>query len=494
MQRMVKRCIGIDIGSSYLCAVQIARTAGEFHIEKTFCVQIRRSTDSPTDLLRQLYSRYGFDKRASAAVSMPHEAVFFRNLEIDSAGLEKIRARDWSALEHNFPIEPDKIVAQVYSYNPLPDGKHSVLIAAADRMLLRERLNLFLEAKLHLGLIEAPIFAVNSAVEINHPESVKDQAIIAYIDEHYLTLAVVKDGDILLIRSIPIVAGSDGDSGSVQELVAELLSRETQITWRKVFGTDVEQDTKVYLATTNNISGYLAALIEENLRCQAVIIDYCSKVKSSLEHQEDLPMCVAEGLALRVLAPEQTKGINFLDEGKEDKKNTIDLKKELGVCGLLVCAIVVFSIVGLFVRLSRLEADYSRIKNKTTEIFAATVPDEKIVNPLVQLEQKLNSFQRDSQLFASLSPTSLAPLDVLQRISKNIPSKANVEVDDILIAADIVRINGTSDSFKSVYQWQQILEKVPGFTFVDVENEQKQSESGIVQFTMLLSSSMQELK
>jgi Tfp pilus assembly protein PilN len=112
---------------------------------------------------------------------------------------------------------------------------------------------------------------------------------------------------------------------------------------------------------------------------------------------------------------------------------------------------------------------------------------------LAQLEQKLESFHRDSRLFASLSPAALTPLDFLQEISNHNPSQANIEVDDILIVDNTVRINGTCNSFESVYQWQRLLEKATYFTSVDVEDVQKQS-NNIVSFTMLLSSSIEELK
>lgn len=82
---------------------------------------------------------------------------------------------------------------------------------------------------------------------------------------------------------------------------------------------------------------------------------------------------------MRVLAPEQTKGINFLEADKADAKPALNLKKELVVCATLIGAIAVFSLVGLFVRLSHLETDYARIKNKTTELFKATLPEEKII-------------------------------------------------------------------------------------------------------------------
>ncbi|MBW7990535.1 MAG: hypothetical protein FVQ84_11035 [Planctomycetes bacterium] len=492
---MVKRCIGIDIGASCLCAVQVVRTDEGFCVEKAFGTQIRRSTDSPEEMLRLLFNRYGFDRRAEVAISMPHDTVFFRNLKTDSVGLEQIREGNWFALEHNFPVGAEKIVAQVYSYNPTPDGKYSVLTAASTRQSLYERLNIFTEAKLRPGLVEAAIFAVHSTVAVNHPEIMAGQAIIAYIDGYYLTLAIIRDNDIVVVRSIPVITESEDDIKSIQKQMAHVISREAQITWRKVFGTDIEQNTKIYLITTGQTSDYLVVKIGKKLRSETIVVDCYATVENLSRNMVDIPVCVAEGLALRVLAPEQTKGINFLEADKTDAAPALNLRKEFVFCATLICAIAVFLLVGLFTRLSHLEAAYARVKNETTEIFKTTLPDEKnIVNPLAQLEQKIESFRRDSRLFASLSDSGLSPLDALYKISVSSPLPENIKVDDILIGADTARINGTCDSFEPVYQWQQLLQEDPGFTFVDVKYIEKQSKSGLVEFTMLLSLSTEEPK
>jgi len=145
----------------------------------------------------------------------------------------------------------------------------------------------------------------------------------------------------------------------------------------------------------------------------------------------------------------------------------------------------------LFVRLSYMEADYARIKNQLKDVFHAALPQEKnVVNPVVQLEQKLESFRKDYQLFASFYPAALGPLEVLHSISVTAPSQANLKVDDLLIGADTISIKGTCDSFESVYQWQRLLQEVPGFKLVDVQNVQKEPKSGAVRFTILLSSAM----
>jgi len=495
---MIRRCIGIDIGPSHLRAVQISRAGGQFHIEKVFSAPTRRSTDSPSEILRSLTGRFGFDRRADVAISMPNDAVFFRNLETDFAGLEQIRAVNSSALEHDFPIQPDEIIAQVCSYRPgkdvpagLPGEKWSVLSAAVARASLYERLKILDEAKMHPRLVEAPIFAIHAAVMVNHPEIMTGQAIIAYIDECHLILAVTGDGDILVVRNIPIVAaGADSGNSLLQKQIAGLLSREAQVSWQRVFGNEIGREIKVYLVTTD-ASDYLQSLIEESLHCQTTIVDPYARVKTPADYKADFPICVAEGLALRVLAPERTKGINFLAAGIADIKPKLDLKKELVTCAALIGAITVVWLIGLFVRLSLLEANYARIKNQIRDVFQTALPQEKnVVNPLVQLEQKLESFRKDYQLFASFYPAALGPLEVLRSISVNTPSQADLTVDEMLIGTDTISIKGTCDSFESVYQWQRLLQEVPGFKLVDVQNVQKEPKSGAVRFTILLSSAM----
>ncbi len=505
---MVKRCIGIDIGSSCLRAVQVSRTGEHFNIEKVFSIQTRRDSDSPPEILRSLTSKYGFDRRADVAVSMPNDAVFYRNLETDVTGLEQIcglskrdpkrekeHLQTQSVLEHNFPIEPDEIVAQVCSYRQPLGDKYSVLVAAVKRASLHERMNILAEAKIHPNLVEAAIFAVHSAVAVNHPEIMTGQAIIAYIDESYLTLAVLENNSILLVRNIPTVSCSDNNVDSAQEHIAEVLSREVEITWQKVFGGAIQEDTKIYLVSKGNVSNDLEATIAESLSCQTTIVDSYEKVECSAQGDGDTEISLAKGLALRVLAPDRTAGINFRQADTANVKPTLDRKKELITCAILMAAIAVVSLLGLFVRLSYLERKYAHIKNEITQVFQAALPEEtNIVSPLKQLEQELQSLRKDYRLFAPLAPTDSRPLDVLRNITLNTPSQGNVKIDDLLITTESVRLRGTCNSFESVYQWQRLLQKTPGFTLVDVQDVQKDPKGDAIHFTILISSAIQEQK
>jgi Tfp pilus assembly PilM family ATPase len=513
---MVKRCIGIDIGPVYVRAVQIVGASGGFRIEKAFSTQTRRASDSLPEILRGLFAKFGFDRRAAVAVSMPYDGVFFRILQTDAAGLDSfprqaarpIRGGS-SALENSFPIPPEQIVAHVCSYHQSSDGKYSVLTAAVSRESLNERLEVLAGAKIHPQLVDAPIFAAYSTVAINHPEIRTGRAVIVDVDESCLTLAVTSDNEFLIVRNIRIAIASGEDpagwaqpslAGDGQRLVdsnrdtlAEIISREARITWHRVFGTAIEPNTGVFLITADADPVYLKSLVEQALDCCVTVVDPSAAVEAAPDQKTDPSTCVAEGLALRLIAPDQTKGINFLDVDSDDKKVPINVKRELLTHTALAAAIIVFLLVGLFVQLRRLEAAYADVKDRIQETFRAALPEEQnIVSPLAQLEQKLESFRKDCQLFDSFYPTGMRPLQILRTITANAPGKP-LDVDDLLIAGDSVRIIGACDSFESVYEWQRLLQQVPGFGQVDVD-AQKRPQTGVVQFTMLIPLAMQEHK
>jgi Tfp pilus assembly PilM family ATPase len=488
-----KRCIGIHISPSHLRAVQVARSGEQFCIEKVFIAKTRRSTDSPPNLLKSLVTKQEFDRRADIAVSMPHGAVFFRSFETDAAGLEQIRADGSSVMKHNLPIPPDEIIAQVCSFRKLPPEKYSVLVAAASKTSLLERLSILDEAKMSPTLVETPVLAMYSTVVVNHPEIIDGTVIIASICEPNLTLAVSQNNKILIVRNIPIVPGTPADVDFDREQVAELLANEVEITWRKRFGGEMDQDTTIYLAAGSYDADDLKAMLEANLNCKVTIVDPYVRVKRSPQCNGDTALWIAEGLALRVLASDQTTGINFLEAGSAKPQAQKNLRKELAKCAALIAAIAIVWLVGLFIRLSHLEAKNSQMQNEIKEIFHRTLPEEtNIVNPLVQLEQKLQSLKTDQTLFGS--GTDVGPLEVLRIVTVRVPAEANIKIEDMLINAKAARFTGTAQSSKSVDNWRHLLQEVPQFSTVDVQDIQRSSESGLVHFTMLVSLTATEQK
>jgi Tfp pilus assembly protein PilN len=121
------------------------------------------------------------------------------------------------------------------------------------------------------------------------------------------------------------------------------------------------------------------------------------------------------------------------------------------------------------------------------------VPEEQnVVDPVAQLQQRLDAFRKESKTLASLNSGQPGPLEILYALSRSTPTTGALELQEILRAADSVRITGSCDSYATFSQWQQLLKGIPGLRVDDVPRTTKDPRSGRVQF--LISLSMRENK
>ncbi len=485
---MVKKSIGIDIGRYHVRAVQMTRTTDGFRIERTFERHTRRSTDSPVEILRGLTGTHGFDRKAEVVASLPHHAVFFADAQIDAAAMKKLGESDTSILKDSFPIPAEETICQVCSVRPLANEDHSVLVAATSSNLLQEELNLLNEAHIRPTIVDTAMTAAHTATIVNHPEAGQGIALLCCVDEALLSLAVTQDGAILMVRNIPIALPRGYDPDVLARQVTDVLSREIDITWRKLFGTEPDETLRVYLIGAPETAELLATTIESEVDCQMTVVDPYAHVEPPTRTEAGFPACVAEGLALRLLLPQPSGRINFLAPYLTRNRPSVNLRRELAICGILAAAVVVVWTIGLFIQRAHLESQYDRVKTQQRNLFRQTVPEEKnIVNPLAQLQQKLDAFRDESAMLTSFQPGRLTALEVLQLLSAHGPADGSLQLDDLFIAADSARVTGSCTSSAAVFDWQRILEDVPGIEIADGPNPEKDAQTGKVRFTLSLS-------
>ncbi len=484
---MIKRSIGIEITSNQLCAAQMSRSAGQFCIEKLHVAPMRRASDLPVDIIKSLFIQRGFNKRADVAISMSNDAVFFRNIETDLAGLEQVRRlhitgqnsspiQTPSFLEHNFPIKPEELVVQICSSHPLQNGKYSALVAAVAKTSLQERLDILANAKAHAALVEAPIFAVYATATVNHPELITSNAVIAFVGQSQLTLAVAKDGKVQIVQNVPITSCSDN-------AVTEVLSREVKAVWQKVFASEISRDAYVYIATARQFSDEFKSMICQSINSRIIFMDLASNIAGAAKYKTPPAVCVAQGLALRLLAPDKTSGLNFLDTASPSQPAP-GVKNELITCAVLVLVIGIVWLTNLFLRLAHLETAHAQIASEMNSVFNRALPDEKnIVNAAAQMQQKLDSLRTDYTNITSIGAGEVDTLKIFQIIANSVPQDV-ITLDEMVITTESVRLSGTSQSFEAVYNWQRTLKDVPNFSSVDVRDIQKQTQNKSVRFTI----------
>ncbi len=482
-----RRAIGVDITPYCIRALQMSELAGQLTIESVFSAPTQRHSDTPTSVLQQLTEHYGFDWRAEVAVAMPHNTVFYREVETESPTLDSLQQSDLSGLDNNFPIPMGQMISQTCNEQDPSVGTSLQLVAATDRDSVQQRLDHLSDLQVTPNLMESEIFALRAAALANHPDMRSGRNVIAYIDQCHLSLAVLEDSKILIVRNTPITLRSKRQSDASREhRKAEFVSHEVRMTWQKVFENEIDNYTEVLIATEHRFSTGLIADVEKELRCPTRLLDPCKRIQCSDGLDVGCEMVVAEGLALRMLAPDRVAGINFLEDFQGADDAPISPHREVSICGALLLAILIAWVIGMATELSSLESKYSSVKADIDQAFRQFAPEENnIVNPVVQLTQKIETLEQDQHLFSQYR-AGMSPLTILQGISTSRPLSSHIRVNGLSIVGESVTVHATCSSFEESYQWQRQLEKTGSFSEVEILNPQRDSKTTAVKFKIVL--------
>jgi len=491
--RTPKRCIGIDIGRVHVHAVQIGRTPEGIRIEKGIGIQTRRSTDSLVRVLHSLTHEHGFDPHAQIAVSLPHQTFFFADVETDPAQMAAIQAGDTASLKDCFPIPAEDVIARICSVLPAKGGNRSLLVAAASCQSLCEQLKTLREAGIEPASVDTPTTAAHATIMASHPEAATGQAVMLYVDESTLSIAILCDGNIIFVRNLPMFSDDNQDTRTLVQQTADIVAEEIEITWRRLFGKASEAGLRIFLIASRRMAESLASGVAEKIDCRIIAIDPYAGVAKAEAIEADFSLCVAEGLARQSLQPRTSQAVDFLAAYRARTRPAIQPRRELAICGGLAAAAAVVWAIGLFIQMASLESRYENLKEQETAIFQRVAPDEQtIVNPAAQLQQRLDILRQDAEMFTCFNPGRLAPLEVLSTLSRQMPGRG-LQLHDVLIAGDTVRISGSCDSFATFSEWQRTLEKTPGLQLTDAPQHKMNGKSGRVEFQVSMSTTEKKL-
>ena len=203
---------GLDIGSGFVKLVVIDHSKAEPEI-----VQVATSPLVPdaivegeimdpvlvTDTVRSLVESAGLKKIDVVAAVGGHD-VIVKKIQLDrmaegEAG-ELVR---WEAENHvPFDMEGVQLDYQVLD----PDGDEpqmSVLLVAAKRELIENRISLLADAGIQPAIIDVDAFALHNAFEHNYPEAMQGLVALVNIGHETTNLDLLGDGVPVLVRDIP---------------------------------------------------------------------------------------------------------------------------------------------------------------------------------------------------------------------------------------------------------------------------------------------------
>jgi len=474
---MIKRCIGIDLTQDNFHAVQISRKGDLFKMEKILHCPMRRTSDSPAELLQSLLRKHEFDCRATTAVAMSENNVFYHSVKSRHNTPEKpgrhLPSSAGDICNVDLPIQKEQAVIDFCQQQNITQSPLAAIAASTEKDSINQRLDIFKKAGIRHDCLDTTAFALHASAVINHPRIRSSNSIILFSNNHSVIMVLSSQDEIIMARDMPTPDTPDDNFEAETNAFSELC-REIDITWRRATDRNIPKNTVIILAGKLSQQAEFRNILEKTLSCTTLILDPCAQISSLEPNSNNSEICIAQGLALRGLAPDKTQGINFLKVIRENIREKFNTKKEAYLCLALTLITILAYVTGLLVQKYRLENQYSKIKNEMRLAFQSTLPGEQnIVDELAQLTAALNAKRKENILGKIAVTAPLYPLDIFQLIAKHTPPSLGININSTWITENSVRISAGCDTFAIAYQWQDHLKTIPQVSQVELLNPLK---------------------
>jgi type IV pilus assembly protein PilM len=207
-----KLSAGLDIGSGFVKLVVIDHSGAEpeiVQIATSPLVQdaiVEGEVMDPVlvaETVRSVVEGSGVKKKDIVAAVGGHD-VIIKRIQMDR--MSEQDARDvirWEAEQH-VPFDMENVQLDFQILDPDGDGvQMSVLLVAAKRELIENRMSLLADAGLTPSVIDVDAFALHNAFERSYPDMVSGLVALVNIGHETTNVNLIDDGAPLLVRDIP---------------------------------------------------------------------------------------------------------------------------------------------------------------------------------------------------------------------------------------------------------------------------------------------------
>jgi type IV pilus assembly protein PilM len=207
-----KQSVGLDIGSGFVKVVVVDHSGDQPEVSRVAMrplvadAIVEGEVMDPglvADTVRGLFQEIGLKSKEVITAVGGHD-VIIKKIEMDrmkeSDAREVIR---WEAEQH-VPFDIKSVELDFQILNPFDEGlQMEVLLVAAKRELVDNKVSLLLDAGLSPVAIDVDAFALHNAFEHNYPEAMEGIVALVNVGHETTNVNVLEDGNPILTRDIP---------------------------------------------------------------------------------------------------------------------------------------------------------------------------------------------------------------------------------------------------------------------------------------------------
>ncbi len=206
-----RRSVGLDIGSGFVKVAVVDHSGSEPVVERLILRPL--SADAIVEgeimdpgLVAQtidaIFDEEGLSQR-DVVVSVGGRDVIIKPIQMDR--MKKSDAREvirWEAEQH-VPFDMDDVQLDFEITDPEGEGlQMGVLLVAAKRELVENKVALLDEANLNPRIIDVDSFALHNALEVNYPEAMRGLSSLVSIGHETTNVNILEDGVPVLTRDL----------------------------------------------------------------------------------------------------------------------------------------------------------------------------------------------------------------------------------------------------------------------------------------------------
>jgi len=207
------RTVGLDIGSGLLKLAVIEHGGSEPELSKVAVAPVLADAivegeimdpGVVADAIRGVLDSAGI-KQKKVVVAVGGRDVIVKKIQVD-----RMKASDaydvvrWEAQQH-VPFDIEGVELDFQILDPDSDGvQMEVLLVAAKRELVANKLALLTEAGLEASIVDIDAFALHNAFEVNYPDAMQGVAALINIGNEVTNVNLLQDGVPLLARDISL--------------------------------------------------------------------------------------------------------------------------------------------------------------------------------------------------------------------------------------------------------------------------------------------------
>ena len=416
---------------------------------------------------------------ATCVLGIPATIVSVRNLSVPFHDIKKIRQILPFELEPTLPIPVEDLIFDFEAVKH--DKQQNLLTFSVEKTEIQRYLDLLEAVHLRPAVIMPGGYAAARFIST----MTNDSGDFLFIDtgEGNHTIYAVCSGHVRMVRTLPVAS----DGNPVTRNLETTLKR-TFIALQENLGIGFNPSAvfsagpQAPLLTTGNGSSTLLDVPVKSIDGLRTF----PRLKGSLDTQDWQSGHLDIALALALMETETVAGVNFSTERSTIQHYWSEYRKNIILTAALIALALVTALGVQILAVNAKQQRLAELDRQIESVFRSTFPEvTRVVNPLQQMQIKIKE-AGDGSIGFNLTGARVRVIDILNALSQQIPSSADVKVKRMVAGTDNVVLSGNTDTFNTVDDIKGRLEEADLFKSVTISSADLEKSGNRVRFKLKL--------